>query len=141
MFDYILFHEKPFNLFIDWLATKKIVVETKVENESYQIKVADDLDESLLDEIDEKYDEFMEMNQKLVDEEEKNDSDGYHMAGILVTLKDGTISHADIEPTLLAKILSAMSSEEFGLIVNAIADAVENPQAKSYCQRVREAKG
>ena len=55
-----------------------------------------------------------------------------------VTLKDGTISYADVDPKLLGRVMSAVSPEEFGEIVNAIANAVENPQPKAYCQRVRE---
>jgi len=39
---------------------------------------------------------------------------------------------------LLNRIVSVISPEEFGVVVDAIADAVENPQPKTYCQRVRE---
>ena len=139
MIDYILFNEKPFELFIDWLRTKNISPETRINDESYQISVPEELDEDLIDEIDEKYDAFLAMNQQLVDQEEKDNS--YQMAGVMVTLKDGSVSYADIEPALLGKVLSVVSVEEFGEIVNVIADAVENPQPKSYCQREREAKG
>ena len=61
-----------------------------------------------------------------------------NMAGIVVTLKDGTISYADIDSNLLSRVISVISPEELGEMVCAIADAVENPQPKTYCKRMRE---
>jgi len=138
MLEYILFHEKPFQLFINWLKEKNVPFETEIEDDNYEIKIPEDLDESLLDETDEKYEELMDMNQQIVDDEERENNQGYHMAGVVVTLKDGTVSYADVDPNLLGRVMSAVSPEEFGEIVNAIANAVEKPQPKAYCQRVRE---
>jgi len=138
MLDYILFNEKPFELFISWLKANNISYETKIDEDSYVIQVPENLKEDILDAIDDKYEEFMDMNQDIVNEEEKQNHDGYNMAGIIVTLKDGTISYADIDSALLNRIVSVISPEEFGVVVDAIADAVENPQPKTYCQRVRE---
>ena len=138
MYEYILFHEKPFQLFVNWLKEKNIPVETEIEDSNYVIKIPEDLDDDLLDEIEDIYDEFMDMNEQIVNEEEKANPLNYHMAGITVTLKDGTVSHAEIEPDLMNRVISVISPSEFGDIVNAIADAVENPQPKTYCQRMRE---
>jgi len=138
MLDYILFHKKPFQLFIDWLKDKNITHEVNIDDDDYIIKVSEDLDDALLDDIEDKYDELMEMNQDIVNEEEKENNDGYHMAGITITLKDGTTTYADIDAKLLSRVIAVISPEELGDIVNAIADAVENPQPKTYCQRVRD---
>ena len=138
MLDYILFNEKPYNLFIEWLKLNDISYETKIDEESYVIQVAENLKDDLLEAIDEKYEEFMDMNQDIVNAEEKEKHEGYNMAGIIVTLKDGTTSYADIDSELLSRVVSVISPEEFGTIVDAIAEAVENPQPKTYCQRMRE---
>ena len=135
MLEYILFHEKPFQLFIDWLRAKGISPDTEIEDDNYLIKIPEDLDDDLLDEVDEKYDALMDMNQKIVNDEEKENNQGYHMAGVVVTLKDGTVSYADVDPELLGRVISAISPEEFGEIVTAVADAVENPQPKACCNR------
>ncbi|MCW8830732.1 MAG: hypothetical protein OQK32_04330 [Gammaproteobacteria bacterium] len=137
MLEYVLFHEKPFQLFVDWLKSKGISPETEIAEGTYEIKIPEDLDDELLDEIDDKYDALMDMNQQIVDDEEKENQQGYHMAGVVVTLKDGTISYADVDPDLLGRVMSAISPEEFGKIVAAIVDAVEKPQTETYCQRVR----
>ena len=73
--------------------------------------------------------------EQILDDEEKENNQGYHMACVVVTLNDGTISYADVDPELLGRVISAISPEEFGEIVAAIADAVENPQPKACCQR------
>ena len=142
MLDYILFNKKPFELFVEWLKSNNVSYETKVDKEgdeeSYVIQVAENLKDDLLEAIDEKYEEFMEMNQDMVNAEEKQNHEGYNMAGIIVTLKDGSTSYADIDSDLLSRVVSVISPEEFGTIVDAIADAVENPQPKTYCQRMRE---
>jgi len=138
MLDYILFDKIPYQLFIDWLKAKNVIYETERDQDNYIIKVSEDLDEDLLDNIDEKYDELMDMNQDIVNEAEKENNDGYNMAGIVITLKDGTISYADIDSQLLSRVISVISPEELGEIVSAIADAVETPQPKTYCQRMRE---
>ncbi|MDH5485336.1 MAG: hypothetical protein OEY43_08905 [Gammaproteobacteria bacterium] len=138
MLDYILFHEKPFKLFVAWLEAKGLAPETKIDDGNYEISLPEDTEDELLDEIDEYYDELMDMNQQLVDDEERENNDGYHMAGVLVTLKDGSASYADVDPRLLGRVMSVISPEEFGEIVNAIANAVENPQSKTYCQRSRD---
>ena len=62
MLDYVLFDEKPFQLFVDWLKTKGLQPEINIEEEQYEIRLPEDLDDDLLDEIDEQYDMFMDMN-------------------------------------------------------------------------------
>ena len=138
MLDYILFNEKIFEMFIAWLKEHDVSYVTNIDEENYVIQVSEDLDEDLLDAIDDKYDALMDMNQDLINDEEKENNDGYNMAGIIVTLKDGSISYADIDSKLLSRVVSVITPEELGIIVSAIADAVETPQPKTYCQRVRD---
>ena len=138
MLDYILFDKKLFQQFVDWLKAKDIVYEVEIDEDNYVIKISEDLDEDLLDAVDDKYDEFMDMNQDIINDEESETNDGYHSAGVIVTLKDGSISYADVDSSLLGRVVSVISAEELGELVCAIADAVENPQPKTYCQRKRD---
>ncbi len=138
MLEYVLFHEKTFLLFVDWLKSKGVSPDVEIGDDTYEIKIPEDLDDELLDAVDEKYEALMDISQQMTDDEEKENQQGYHMAGIVVTLKDGTVSYADVDPKLLGRVMSAISPEELGVIVSAIADAVEKPQPKAYCQRVRE---
>ncbi len=138
MIEYVLFDKQPFDAFIEWLKARGVPHEFRIEDGNYEIDIPEDLDDDLSDAIDEQYEKCMDMNQELVEQQEREENDGYHMAGVLVTLKDGGISYADVDPRLLGRVMSAISPEEFGEIVNAIVDAVENPQPKTYCQRMRD---
>lgn len=135
MLEYVLFDKKPFQLFVDWLKEKGVACNVEMEEGNYLIQIPEDLDDDLLDSIEEKYDECMDMNEELLEAREEDD---YNMSGIIVTLKDASISYADVEPDLVNRILSVISAEELNDFVSAIADAVENPQSKSFCQRQRE---
>lgn len=138
MLEYIFFHEKPFNLFVEWLKTQSLTPEVNIEDDNYEVSLPDDIYDELADAIEEKYDELMEMNRQISEEQEQQDQSNYSMAGIMVYLKNGKVSYADVKSDLLSRIMSAISPEEFGEVVEAIVDAVENPQTKSYCQRVRD---
>ena len=73
MLDYILFNEELFQIFIDWLKEKDVAYEVNIDEDNYVIKVSENLADDLLDNIDDKYDELMDMNQDLINEEEIKD--------------------------------------------------------------------
>ncbi|MCG7877625.1 MAG: hypothetical protein JAY75_10985 [Candidatus Thiodiazotropha taylori] len=52
-----------------------------------------------------------------------------------VTLADGRIVQAVIDPKLMQRLLGAVSPRELGEFVDAIAAAVENPDERPLCQR------
>ena len=137
MLEFIFFHKTPHGLFIDWLEEKGLEPESSTEDETYQVYLPEDLDDELYDEIEEKYETFMEMNEEILKQENVDEAD-YHMAGIAVHLRDGNVSYADIDPKLLGRVMGAITPEEFAIIVDAIVTAVENPQRRTFCQRERD---
>ena len=137
MLEYVLFDKKYFQLFIDWLKEKAVVYKFENEQGHYLVQISEDLDDDLLDDIEDRYDELMDMHQQMF---KADDNDDYTMSGIIVELKDGSVSHADVDADLVNRILGAISAEELGELVSAIADAVENPQPESFCQRQRDNK-
>jgi hypothetical protein len=137
MLEFVFFHETPHGLFIDWLKDKGLEPESSTEDEVYEVRLPEDIDDALYDEIEAQYEAFMEMNEEIM-KEENADQEGYHMAGIAVHLHDGNVSYADIDPKLLGRVMGAITPEEFAIIVNAIVTAVENPQDRTYCQRQRD---
>ena len=138
MLEFIFFHPKPQQLFIDWLQEQNLTPESMMEDESYTVLLPEDLDDALYESIEEKYEVLMEMNEDIMKAENPENAD-YHMAGITVQLQDGRISYADVDPKLLGRVMECISPEEFATIVDAIATAVEKPQERSYCQRQRDA--
>lgn len=133
MLDYIFFHKQPFESFVQFLNNKGIEFQCHNSEEGFTVQIADNLDEQLSDEIEQEYDRLFEMNQQLMDQPETDNA-----AGVVVNLKDGSTVYADIKPEVLAKILEVISAEKFGEVVNAIADAVENPDRRALCERVKD---
>ncbi len=137
MLEFVLFHEKPLELFVGFLKTHNIEAVTSEDDGVYEIKIPEDLDEQLLETIEEKYDELMDMNQELYYMENAPSAENFRMASIAITLKNGDSTMAHIRPELLAAVLEAISDDELFELVQTIVEAVENPDERTYCQKVR----
>ena len=135
--EFIFFHSEPYRLFKNFLQTNQVeliqedVDETNVEG--YVVSIADDLDDDLSDQIEAYYDEMMTLNEQLVTKESTEDE--MDMVGLAVSLQDGLSVLASVEPEVLKRILTVVSSKELGQLVDAIVDAVENPDQQPLCKR------
>ncbi len=139
MLDFIFFHEQPLQRFEDFLKARNIPFEhdtefqASVEESGYTISISDDYDLDTIEEIEEFYDEMMDLNEQLVSDEEG--SNEIKNAGITVNLADGTTVLADVDPNLIYKLSTALKPDEIMQLVNAIAEAVENPDKRPLCKR------
>lgn len=140
MLDYIFFHQIPFDRFVAFLEEKGVRPETECSDDGFEVSVSEDLDDALSDEVEGRYDELMALNQELFDSEQSQDADNYHAAGVVLNLKDGSTVYADVDSRLLARVMEVLTAEEFGQLVNAIVDAVEEPDSRSLCQRGRDGR-
>jgi hypothetical protein len=137
MLEYIFFHEKPYEKFIQFLRSKKVdplregLDETDVEGRV--VFIQDNLEEALSQEIEAFYDEMMDLNEALI--AEQDDSDETNNVGLAVSLSDGRSVLATVDPNVLNKILSVITHQQLGEMVDAIADAVENPDERPLCKR------
>ena len=138
MLDYIFFHQTPFDEFLAFVNTKGLQPETEVEDGNYEVRLPEDIDDALNAEIEERYDALMDMNRALFESEQEEGTDNYQGAGVVLNLKGGETVYADVDPGLLAKIMGVLSADEFGEVVNAIVDAVENPDTRTFCERARD---
>ena len=103
-----------------------------------KVLLPEDIDDALAERIEHHYDEMMELGRELYEQEGDDDEVGYCAAGITVQLADGSNVYAQVDPRLLGRIMEVLTPEEFNLVVNAIAGAVENPDDRSLCQRMRD---
>ena len=138
MLDYIFFHQTPFDEFVAFVSTKGLRPETEVDDGNYEVRLPEDIDDALNAEIEERYDALMDMNRALFESEQAEGADNYQGAGVVLNLKGGETVYADVDPGLLAKIMGVLSAEEFGEVVNAIVDTVENPDTRTFCERARD---
>jgi hypothetical protein len=136
--EYVFFHPTPFERFVDFLRGKGLAPRTAREEDSYEVSLPEDLDDVLAEEIEAQYDALMEMNRELFESELEAGADNYNAAGVVLNLKNGQAVYAHVDPALLARIMGVLTAEEFGELVNAIVDAVEDPDTRSFCQRMRD---
>jgi hypothetical protein len=135
--EYIFFHQQPYQQFREFLQNKQVemlregIDETDVEG--FVIHIQDNLDDELSEEIEQFYDEMMELTENLV----ASEGDGVETSrvGLAVSLMDGRSVMASVEPDVLNRILTVVSHQELGNLVDAIADAVENPDQRPLCKR------
>jgi hypothetical protein len=137
MLQYVFFHQQPFDEFIEFLTGRGLNAETGIDDGSFEASLSEDIDDGLAEEIDDEYDRLFEVNRQLMETEENSDKD-YTMAAVNVQLADGSFTQAFVEPELMNRIMQVLSPQEFGRVVGSIATAVENPDARSFCERVRE---
>ena len=133
MLEYILFDERAWREFIDYLRQLGLQPETSVEDEGWLVALPEDLDEEMDAKIEAYYDRLLETNEALVAQREGEAH--CHVAGVNITLGDGRVVQAVVEPGLMQRLLSAVSPQELGEFVDSIVAVVENPDQRPLCQR------
>ena len=138
MLEYVFFDERPRDQFVVFLQEK--AVELKLEEDEGVLKVwiPEDLDDDLDEAIEDFYDDMMALNQQLYEDENNEAEVGYNAAGIVLELNAGENVYAQVDPELLGRIMTVVTPDEFNTVVNAIVEAVENPDVRTPCQRIRE---
>ena len=133
MLEYIFFDERPWRQFIDYLESLGLEPQASTADDGWLVALPEDLDEERDEKIEAYYDRMLEINESLVAESEGESH--LHTAGVNLTLGDGRVVHAVVDPKLMQRLLTAISPQELGELVDAIVDAVENPDQRSLCQR------
>jgi len=137
MIEYVFFHQQPLELFLQFLTGLGLDAGTQVYEDRIEVLLPDDLNALLFDKIDARYDQLMDLEAELTDEEQSGAAGEYQAGGIVVNLKDGTTVYASLDTRLLARVMRVITPEEFAVIVDAIAQAVENRQESPACQLER----
>ena len=135
MLEFIFFNQEPQQRFVDLAQEHGIEITLNREEESWIVQLPEDIDDKLVDLLEQRYDELMELDQRLTEQHDNSD-DALHSAGITIQLKNGDNVYARVPPDLLNRVLQCISNEELNLIVNAIVEAVENPQTTRLCQKI-----
>lgn len=134
MLEYVFFHHQPcaqFTAFAQGLGLNPAVIEG---DETLEVHLPEDLPEDQLDALEEQYELMLELNQQLYDADHAGEGE-LHNAGVVLNLQDGRTVYAQVDPRLLGRIMSVLTPQEFGDVVNAIIDAVENPDDRPLCKR------
>ena len=140
MLEYVFFNAEPCARFCAFLVDRGLKPETRQGDPGVVVCLAEDaVDDALADSIDAFYDEMFALDQQIFDGNAEPASDNYHAAGVVVNLKDGRAVYAEVSPALLNKVMQVLDPRELGELVTAVVDAVENPDERTFCQRMRDA--
>ncbi|MBT3059017.1 MAG: hypothetical protein G8D61_04420 [gamma proteobacterium symbiont of Ctena orbiculata] len=133
MLDYILFDERSWRDFIDYLRQLGLEPEVSVGDEGWLVALPEDLDEAIDAKIEACYDRLLDRDEIRI---AAGEGEAHrHRAGVNVTLGDGRVVQAPVDPGLMRRLLAAVSPGELGEFVDAIVAAVENPDDRPLCQR------
>lgn len=136
MIEYLFFNAEISMKFIALLKQKKVDWEEGKEDVhgSIILRVSEDIEEDLWDELDNVYDDLSEEDQLLL-EAAMADDDDVSTAGIYIQLKGGKQTVADINPDVMNRMLKVISMEEFNAFIEVIVNSVEEPDDTAICQR------
>ena len=135
MLEYIFFNKTTCKLFEKYATSSEITVTIDCAEDCFTVRLSEDLDEDLLQKLEDYYDELMDMDRTLSEQQQESSARDIHTAGINIQLKDGRYVYASVSPVLLNKLMQCISTDELNTLVCAITEAVEDPDESSLCQR------
>ena len=138
LLDYVLFHQMAYSKFIEYLESNQVQMKTSHDDGVFEISISADIEEKLAEEIENRYDELLDLSRELLAEETPQGKGNFSIATIIVNLTSGETSNAHIRPDLLYRIMNVIDEKELVEFTQAIVSAVENPDNRSFCQKVRE---
>jgi len=137
----MFFHADMSLRFCDRLRSLGIEYQIQTDEESWSVGVEESLDDEMIDVIERHYDDLLDATREQIDNEEGRHQENYAGASLLITLGDGANSYAHVDPKLLNRILQHISHAELDVFIDAVVSAVENPDQRSYCQRIKDDHG
>lgn len=133
MLDYVFFDSSPRDKFIEYLIQKGIAYMASDGEGILMISIDEGLGDELSSNVETYYDEMMELGAEILSNQ--TDDGQVNVAGLTVTLADGRISYALLDPKIINKVLDVLELDELNTLVNSIANAVENPDGTPLCKR------
>jgi hypothetical protein len=137
MLEYIFFHRKPYQQFLEFLREQHITPlkegTDQTDIQGLVVYLQDNLDDELSERIEDFYDAMMAIDEELVMDDAE--ADEMSQVGVAVTLNDGRSVLASVDPMVLNRVLTVISHQQLGELVDAIAYAVENPDDRPLCKR------
>ncbi|MGB5670714.1 MAG: hypothetical protein WBM71_09170 [Sedimenticolaceae bacterium] len=131
MLEFVFFDPRPRQRFVEFLMAREVPVTELEDDETFGVGIPEDVDDGLMEAIEACYDELMAFDQQLF--EAGSEGADAQAAGVVLNLASGDTVYARVDPMLLGRIMEVLTPQELGEVVNAIVDAVENPDANPLC--------
>jgi len=133
MLEYIFFHDQPRQKIISYLVNHDIPYNKQNDTMGMIIAVPEDMGDDIEDDIEAYYDKLMEdAEELLIEDGEVAEKD---VAAITISLQSGETIYASVDPKVLNRMLSVITTQELNDLVNSIVSSVENPDDRPFCSR------
>lgn len=133
-FEYMFFDEALRDRFVAFASARGIASTVRKDRmEGYVVELPDGLADELQDAVEDEYESIMDEQMLLAESDAELVS--HHVAGVTVTLTDGTTRTVRIPPPIARRLFEHFMPEEVHEIVTAIAQSVENPIDGPLCRK------
>jgi len=138
MLEFIFFHNNISKLFTDFITELDIEYQVEADEDTITVSVSEDVDDERVEQIEDEYDRLLDLSREQTDSEEGESRQNYQKASLMISLKNGAISYAHVDVNVINRVLRTISTDELNQLIEAVADAVENPDDRSYCQIIKD---
>lgn len=132
--DYMFFNEALRDRFVAFVTGHGISSTVREDViDGFVVELPDALNDDLQDAVEAEYDSIMDAQMLLA--ESDTDLISHAVAGVTVTLADGTTRAIRIPPPIARRLFEHFTPEEVHEIATAIAESVENPIDGPLCRK------
>lgn len=132
--DYMFFNEALRDRFVAFVTGHGISSTVREDViDGFVVELPDALNDDLQDTVEAEYDSIMDAQMLLA--ESDTDLISHVVAGVTVTLADGTTRAIRIPPPIARRLFEHFTPEEVHEIATAIAESVENPIDGPLCRK------
>lgn len=110
---------------------------THTEDDSFTIMVADNLPEAVQAQLEEQYSDMLFGEQAAQIEGNSEAGALADSCGVQIQLQSGDFTNIAIEPEIMNKILSVLTTAELQAFLAQVAEDIENPKSGPICCRVK----
>lgn len=135
MIEYLFFNKEISLKFLEILKQKSVEWQEEIESveDAINIKVSEEIGDEMWDELDDIFDVLTVEDQMML-EDNADDDDLVSKAGIYLQLAGGKQTVAQIDPTVMNKMLEVITMEEFNAFIETIVSSVEEPDDSPICK-------
>jgi len=132
--EYIFFDADLRDRFMQELSQRGLACETRDDAiAGFVVALGTEPEEDTLDELEDEYEELM--NEQMLRAEARPDWVSHRVAGVPITLSDGSPCTVRLPPVVARKLLEHFSTADVNEIVTAIAHSLENPVDGPLCRK------
>lgn len=133
-FEYMFFNESLRGRFVALASVHGVASMTRQDEiEGFVVELPDELDDDLQEIFEAEYDALM--GEQMLLAEADSELVSHHVAGVMVTLADGTTRAVRIPPPIARRLFEHFTPGEVHEIAQAIAESVENPVDRPICHK------